>query len=297
MAFIDDLKRNFEGQTTVNRLIIVNAVVFLLCYTIGLFTVRDAWQEYVALPASVGDLITRPWTVVTHMFSHAGFRHIFFNMLLLFFLGKMFSTLFSSRRLISTYILGGFAGGLAYLIIYNVVPSLNAEHSFALGASAAVMAIVVAVAAFRPKMEIRLFGVFPVKMAVLGGAMVLLDYLQLQSSDNVGGHIGHLGGAAYGVWMGYKMRKTGRFPLADGFERFLDRVFSFNPFKRGPRMKVVQNEMDPRKRYKRDEDFNAEKRSNQEQVDAILDKISKRGYDALTKAEKDFLFQQGDGKK
>ena len=296
MALIDDLQRSFKGQPIVNRLIIINAAVFLLAYTVNLFAGADGVAEnWLAIPSRPADLITRPWTLVTHMFAHAGFRHILFNMLWLFFLGRLLVQFMGSRRLVSTYLLGGFASAIAFLLLYNLVPALANSSSLALGASGAVSAIIIAAAAFQPQMEVRLFGVLPVKLAIIGGAMVLMDYLQLRTSSNIGGHIGHLGGAAYGFWLGYSMRTKGRFPLADGFELFLDKLFNLQLFSKGPRMKVVKDEeLDPRKRFQSDEDFNARKKSHQEKVDAILDKISRNGYDSLTKAEKDFLFRQGD---
>ncbi|MGC6533404.1 MAG: rhomboid family intramembrane serine protease [Flavobacteriales bacterium] len=320
MALIDDLKRNFQGQPVVNKLIIINVAVFLIGYTINLFAgAADLFEEWVGIPSKltgwqeeyaiqVGPesstskvkvimtgLIYKPWTLLTHMFAHAGIVHIFFNMLWLFFLGGMLVNFMGSRRVVSTFLLGGFASAAAFLLLYNVVPSFAANATYARGASGAVSAITLAVASFRPQQEVRLFGILPIKLAVLGVGMVLLDYLQLRTSTNVGGHVGHLGGAAYGIWLGYTMRTTGRFALADRFERFLDRLTNFNPFRRGPRMRVVKDEIDPRKRYQSDEDFNANKKSDQDRVDAILDKISRSGYDSLSKAEKDFLFRQGGG--
>lgn len=295
MALIDDLKRNFQGQPVVNRLIIINVAVFLIGYTVNLFAgAVDLFERWVGIPSELSALLYKPWTLLTHMFAHAGIGHIFFNMLWLFFLGRMLMQFMGSRRVISTFLLGGFASAAAFLLLYNLIPSLG-SNTYALGASGAVSAITLAVASFRPNQEIRLFGVLPIKLAVLGVGVVLLDYLQLRTSSNVGGHIGHLGGAAYGIWLGYTMRTTGRFALADRFERFIDRLLSFNFFNRGPRMRVVKDDIDPRKRYQSDEDFNANKKSDQDRVDAILDKISRSGYDSLSKAEKDFLFRQGGG--
>ena len=295
MALIDDLKHNFQGQPVVNRLIIINVAVFLIGYTVNLFAgAADLFEQWMGLPSVVGALLYKPWRLLTHMFAHAGIGHIFFNMLWLFFLGRMLMQFMGSRRVISTFLLGGFASAAAVLLLYNLIPSLGG-NTYALGASGAVSAITLAVASFRPHQEVRLFGVLPIKLAVLGVGVVLLDYLQLRTSSNAGGHIGHLGGAAYGIWLGYTMRTTGRFALADRFERFLDRLISFNFFKRGPRMRVVKDDIDPRKRYQSDEDFNAKKKSDQDRVDAILDKISRSGYDSLSKAEKDFLFRQGGG--
>lgn len=295
MALIDDLKRNFQGQPVVNRLIIINVAVFLIGYTVNLFAgASDLFERWVGIPSELSALLYKPWTLLTHMFAHAGIGHIFFNMLWLFFLGRMLMQFMGARRVISTFLLGGFASAAAFLLLYNLIPSLG-SNTYALGASGAVSAITLAVASFRPNQEIRLFGVLPIKLAVLGVGVVLLDYLQLRTSSNVGGHIGHLGGAAYGIWLGYTMRTTGRFALADRFERFIDRLISFNFFNRGPRMRVVKDDIDPRKRYQSDEDFNANKKSDQDRVDAILDKISRSGYDSLSKAEKDFLFRQGGG--
>lgn len=299
MTFLDNAKQAFKGQPVLNRLIIVNVAVFVLMITLNLLLGWSAlypksglgFTDYLAFRAKPGYILTHPWSVVTHMFAHGGFRHLLYNMLYLFFLGRIFLTFFNSRKLLSTYFLGGWVGAI-FLIIYDYASPTGDPNVPAVGASAAIMAIILASAVYKPKMILNLFGIFPVPLWLIAAVIVLGDYAALQGTTNIGGHIAHLGGATYGAVFGWQMKENGRFPIADRFERFLHRVFNWNPFKRGPKMRVVRDDFDPRQRRKTDEEFNASKKATEERVNAILDKISKRGWDSLSKAEKEFLNKQ-----
>lgn len=292
---LDNIWAQFTSKGVLGRLLIINVAIFFLCVTVRIFMsfsgykgveldvmFADGFGKYIASTAAPGELIKRPWTVLTHMFAHFSISHILFNMIGLYFIGRMFVHYFGQRKLLSTYLLGGFAGFLAYFIAYNLIPDLDAE-SLILGASAAVYAIFIACAAYRPKERIMLFGVFPIQLQLIAAIFVVADYVRLASGDNTGGHLGHLGGALYGfVWgRAFLTRKD----MSRGFDGFLDRFFSFFKWNRG--MRVVKK---PKTRApKSDEAFNAEKKSRQRKLDAILDKISKGGWDSLNKEEKDFL--------
>lgn len=278
------------------RLIMVNLAVFLVLRTFAIIASLGgiAWLHpvnssyfYLATTSDAGELLLRPWSILTHMFTHYGLFHILFNMLFLWFLGRIFYEYFGARKLLATYLLGGLAGFVTFFLAYNLLPVLSEVKSTALGASAAVMAIFVGTATYLPDMEIRLILVGPVKLKYVAIFYVLLDYLALGSSSNVGGSIGHLGGAAYGFALMYQMRR-GR-DIGAWFERLLDRVV--NVGKGRPAMKVKYKRKPKQKSYRTDEDYNAEKKARQEKIDAILDKISKSGYDSLTKDEKDYLFR------
>lgn len=279
------------------RLIMVNLAVFLVLRTFGIIAFLGGieWLHpvnsgyfFLATTSDPGDLILRPWSIVTHMFTHYGLLHILFNMLFLWFLGRIFHVYFGARKLLATYLLGGLAGFVTYFLAYNLLPGFSEVKGTALGASAAVMAIFVGTATYLPNMEIRLILIGPVKLKYVAIFYVLLDYLALSGSSNVGGSIGHLGGAAYGFALMYQMRK-GR-DIGAWFEHLLDGLV--NASKGGsPRMKVKYKRKAKRETYKTDEDYNAEKKARQEKIDAILDKISKSGYDSLTKDEKDYLFR------
>lgn len=299
-SILDDIKKQFTSKSVLTRLIIVNVVVWLLMIIASITVGRLMGEEllnktlaiqgyYLGVPSDLGLLIRRPWTIITHMFAHdtSGIMHLAFNMLGLYFLGQLWIQFVGVRKLLPTYILGGWAGMLLYVVIYNVFPGLQ-TMSFAVGASAAVYAIMTAAAAYRPNMQIRLFGILPVKLGLMVGIFILGDFLRLNSGDNFGGHLAHIGGAAFGFVYGRQLLQG-----KDSFrwmDRFLDRFFNFFKFG-GTRMRVVRDT--PHKRPKSDEQFNQERNNNQQKVDRILDKISRSGYDSLTKDEKDFLFRQG----
>ncbi|MFT5183889.1 MAG: membrane associated rhomboid family serine protease [Flavobacteriales bacterium] len=301
---LEDIRKQFVNRSMLARLIIVNAGVFVLLVlvrvVVGLFLDDPsnlAWLEekgyYFAVPAAPLSVLSRPWTIITHMFTHIEFWHLFWNMIWLYFMGSMLSDRLGDRKMLSTYLLGGISGFLAYFIIFNLFSALP-TNGIALGASAAVMAVVTTVAAYRPNSKIMLFGVLPLPLWVLAVGFVLKDVMDLQSGNNIGGHLAHLGGAAFGFIQGRGLALGQDYFLK--FEQFLDRFF--NAIKPGPnsKMKVVRPKKKAPKnpRGKSDEEYNQEKYTKQEQVNRILDKISKSGYDSLSKFEKDFLSRQGD---
>lgn len=296
-SVLDNIRRQFTSKSMLGRLLIINVGIFLLCFTVRIFLSFSGYEgiqldiafseyfgQYLASTASLPELIKKPWTVITHMFTHFSIGHIAFNMLGLYFIGQMFVHFFGPKKLLTTYLIGGFAGFLVYLLAFNLFPALN-ENSLVLGASAAVYAIFVACAAYKPKQKVMFFGIFPVQLQVIAAAFVLMDYLRLANGDNTGGHLGHLGGALYGLIWGRAYLTRG--DMSRGFDNFLDGVFNF--FRRNPKMRVVKSPRQKTRVPKSDEEFNAEKNSRQQKLDAILDKISKGGWDSLNKQEKDFL--------
>lgn len=279
----------------VTRLIAVNVIVWLVVLTLSIVArlflpalmgpASQTW--YLAAPAEVGKVLMRPWTILTHMFTHEGLFHILFNMWFLYILGNVYQSYFGPRKVLSTYLLGGFAGFLAFFLLYNGSGALVAQGVTAIGASAAVMAIFVATATYFPDMSFRLLLIGDVKLKYLAIAYVLFDFVALNGVSNVGGHAGHLGGALYG-FLFVQQLKRGR-DLNTWLEKLIDRIAVL--FKPGTKLKVTYKKSGPTKRRKSDEEFNAERKKRQERVDQILDKISRAGYDSLTKEEKDFLFR------
>lgn len=292
-----DLKTQWRTGGMVVRLILVNVAVFVLLHLIDLpfWAMRRDGPDllrWLVGTSNVSALAHRPWTVVTYMFTHWEFMHIFFNMLMLWFMGRLFEDLLGGRRLLGNYILGGLAGFLLYLVSYNGLPVFEgyAEGSSILGASAAVMGVVVGIAAYRPDYEVRLllFGIVKLKWIVI--VLVVIDLVSVRTSGNSGGHLAHLGGALYGFLASTQLRQGSDWSL--GFVNFLDKLRS--PFMRkGPRLRVAKRPS--RVTVDKDAAFNAAKRDKQARVDAILDKISRSGYDSLSKDEKDFLFKAGNG--
>ena len=277
------------SKQAVSRLILVNTAVYILVLLNGLndflFNVKDilpgglsAVVYYLALPADIVQLAARPWTAFTTMFLHASFWHFLMNMLMLYFSGVIFLTALNNRKLWISYIAGGLAGSLAFVAAYNFFPAFEniLPVSYAIGASAAVMAVLFTVAAYAPNMSLRLFLFGQIQLKYLALIFVLIDVLSITAS-NPGGHIAHLGGALFGITYGLLLRQNFRINLS-----------SF--FKRKPRMKKkVNNNYRP----ETDVEYRDRRVAENKRVDAILDKISKGGYDSITKEEKDFLFRHG----
>ncbi|MDE0980150.1 MAG: rhomboid family intramembrane serine protease [Flavobacteriales bacterium] len=303
-----EVKNQWQQGGMLIRLVLINCGVFLIVTTLQLLaTLGFGDSSPVESSAVLGLattwipdlLIRRPWTVITHMFVHTGIWHLLMNMALLFWMGRLFMVHFGSRRLLSTYIVGGLAGFVLYFIATNVFPGLQ-QGTYAYGASAAVMAILVAVATRDPDRRIGLIllGAVPLKYVAI--ALILLDYFALSNGENTGGNLAHLGGALFGYVM-VKQADQGR-DLVGWFERMLDSmIMAFKPNDKS-KLRVEKRpnrtpwsrraKKDTRSsRVKSDADFNQEKKDRLARMDAILDKVSKHGYDNLTKEEKASLFQ------
>jgi len=254
--------------------------IFLLCVQNG----SDIIVHWLALPAEFSQIIIKPWTLITYMFLHQELLHILFNMLMLYFGGSIFINFLNQKKLVTTYILGGISGGILYILSFNLLPTfLNIlPFSYALGASASVMAIIVAAATYVPNFMVKLIFLGDVKFKFVAIGFVILDFISIPQ-NNAGGHIAHLGGAIFGFLYIQQMKKGNDFTL--GFSRLLDYLKSL--FKPHKKMKVVYKNQG---KTKTDYDYNAQKVANQKKVDTILDKIAKSGYDSLSKEEKAILF-------
>lgn len=284
---LNQFKYFFKQKTILVQLIKINVLVWLFIAFLSLFSfllqleISTNVIDWLALPSSFTTLLTRPWTIITYMFLHQDFFHILFNMLMLFFGGFLFTQYIGSKKLLQTYLLGGLFGGVFFMASYNIFPAFNqlVSHSFALGASASVIAVVIAIATFKPDLEVQLMFLGNVKLKYIAVFLLLLDLVSIEKG-NPGGHIAHLGGAFYGALMAlnlkYKYLKLPDFILK-------------NPFHRKPKMKFYKNENPSRPVS--DEEFNRQKVEKQKHIDIILDKISKSGYETLTKEEKEFLFK------
>jgi membrane associated rhomboid family serine protease len=302
MKLADEIKQSFRHGDILTRLIYINVAVFVI---IGLAFVlyrlftpditlaelsnrySDTVLKYLMVPARPGELLLRPWTVITYMFTHFNFMHILFNMLVLYWFGRIFLQYLTGRQLLSTYLLGGVAGAFLYLIFVNGFPGLQ-EHlgGYMLGASAAIMAIVVAISFYAPDYTLNLLFIGEVKLKYIALFYIILDVLMI-ASYNAGGHIAHLGGALYGFWFISRYKK-GRDP-GKWLNRFLD--FLFNIFRPRPKLNVTYRK---NASLITDHDYNQGKIAQQKEVDRILDKIAKAGYESLTKQEKEILFSMSD---
>ena len=288
MSIIDEIKKSFKSGSVLTKLIYVNLAVFLAVRIIGVFisllqiNTGFSLVTWLAVPADINNLIFKPWTVFTYMFLHQDFLHILFNMLWLYWFGQIFLTRFDNKKLLSVYIVGGLAGAALFILSFNVFPlfSQAVPVSIALGASASVMAIVIAISVYIPNHKIHLMFFGPVALKYIAVFSIILDVLSIASS-NAGGHIAHLGGALFGYLYISQLRKGKN--ITKGFDRFMDKVFSF--FKPREKFKVTY------KRSMTDYEYNQSKATKQANIDTILDKIAKSGYDSLSKKEKEILFK------
>ncbi len=301
MSIIDEIKESFRKGTTLHKLIYLNLGLFLAVQIVRIVLVLSnaydlfpGFLNYLAVPANLEVLAERPWTLITYMFLHEGFIHILFNLLWLYWFGTVFVQELGLKKLLSTYLLGGLTGGILYVVFYNVFPVFEGvrEGSIALGASASVMAVVVATATYQPDRRMHLVLIGPIKIVYIALAMFILTSM-VDFSVNTGGKIAHIGGALSGFLFAYYYRR-GK-DLTKGFDRTMDSIATwFKPGKE--KLKVTYKRSTEDKRSTDDKEYNQRKVAEQKEIDQILDKISRAGYDSLTSREKEMLFKMGNKK-
>ncbi len=288
-SFITDLKNGFSRGNVVIRFIYANVGIFLITYLpvvlLLLFNRKgDFLLHYLELPSHLLSFIHQPWSLLTYMFMHAGIFHLLFNMLWLFWFGQMFLSLFSTKHFRGLYLLGGICGGILYIVAYNVFPYFRVlpYDSYLVGASASVLAIVAATAIRAPEYKMNFLFIGSIRLKYVALFMVLTDLLFI-TSENAGGHIAHLGGLLAGWWFTAGLSRG--YDVTAWINRCLD-VFSVVGRKkpREPKMKVHYGEK------AKDYDYNARKKQQNEEIDRILDKLKKSGYNSLTTEEKKNLF-------
>lgn len=284
-SIFQELKDLYKNGGALIRLIYINCVIFLLIGIAFLFSGRpsDFIADYwFSLPSYPPAILYRPWTLITYMFYHRDIMHILFNMLNLYWFGKIFMMYFDEKKLVSLYFMGGIAGGIFYVLFANLFPGVFGA-GILLGASAAIIAIMFAVAFYVPNFRLYMVFVGQVKLIYIAIFSLFLYIVMISTSNNAGGNLAHLGGAFIGyLWI--KQFRRGS-DLSKGFTAIIDFIVSlFKPRK----LKVT---------YKRppvdDKEYNRQKNIDQKEIDRILDKISKGGYESLTKSEKDTLFKMG----
>ncbi len=283
------LRYQYARLSIAEKLIVINVAVFLVNLLVPFFlNLSDrSIEQWFELPKDLGTFISQPWSLVTYSFFHGSFGHIFWNMLLLYFSSRILLNLFGNRKFINVYFLGVIAGGLVFLLSYNIFPVFYAANSTLIGASAGVMAVLIFVCAYIPNQEVRII-FFNVKLWVVGLVVVLMDLIQM-GSGNAGGHLAHLGGAFLGYV--YARQLTNGKDIGEGFAKILDALSNFfKPKEKKAPLKTVYRKQ---KKHTVAKGADYDKQSHQRKIDAILDKISKSGYESLTKAEKDFLFKAG----
>ncbi|HEK21780.1 MULTISPECIES: rhomboid family protein [unclassified Mucilaginibacter] len=271
-----------RSHSRLSLLIGINVIVFLGIYVpatveqlirgFGNSAILNFAGQYLVLPASLSALAHHFWTPFTYMFMHAGFFHILFNMLWLYWMGQIFEEYLGHKRTIGLYLMGGLAGGILFVAAYNLIPAFThvdaASNATIVGASASVMAIIIATATLLPNYTIQLFLLGPVKLKWVAVFYVVIDFIGIAGA-NAGGEIAHLGGALMG-FIYIKQLQRGNDWIGGVIKLFAPK----------PKLKVVSTNYAPRK---------AAGVPHQDEIDRILDKISATGYDSLSKQEKESL--------
>lgn len=289
MSIADEIKESFRKGTVLTRLIYVNIGVFVLIrliYVLFFLMNQDfALLNWLAMPADVGALAARPWTIISYMFLHFDFLHILFNVLWLYWIGKIFLFYFDSKKLLALYFLGGISGGLFYLAAYNLFPAFAdaVPVSQLMGASASVLAIIAAVATWAPNHPIQLLFIGQVRMKYLALFSILLYVISIAGS-NAGGNLAHVGGALFGFLFVVAYRKNT--DITRWFSALIDGIGKL--FKPKAHVKVSY-----RSTGNPEFDYNRQRKLKQDEINQVLDKISQSGYDSLTKEEKELLFKMG----
>jgi membrane associated rhomboid family serine protease len=284
-SVFDQIKYFFQQKSMLVSLVKINIFVWLPIAFISLLSslfqsmFAEELLNWLAVPSSIDRFISRPWTLLTYMFLHKDFLHILFNMLMLYFGGTLFIQFIGEKKLLQTYILGGILGGIFYMGAFNIFPVFEqvVNFSVALGASASVIAILIAIATYVPETRVQLMFLGSVKLKYIAIVLILFDLLSIEKG-NPGGHIAHLGGAFYGALFALNLKyRLLTFP-----------DFNFKKlFVRKHKLKYTKNPSRPVS----DEKYNEMKLEKQKRIDEILDKISKSGYEKLSKEEKEFLFK------
>jgi membrane associated rhomboid family serine protease len=282
LAFIQNIQNRFKQGSIVEKLIYINIAVFFLTLLVSVFqglykNESNFIVEWFSLDANFTALLSTPWSIITYGFLHAGFLHILINLIALFYIGKLFIEYFTQKQLLTFYILGTVFGGLLFLVSYTYFPLFKNQSTILVGASAGISAIFIGIATYMPNYQLKIRFIGFVKLWYLAAIWVGLDILGL-AGTNAGGHFSHLGGALFGFL--YVRQASNK--KTDILEKVL------NLFKKNEKpLKTV---------YKSKTKTTSTVKNtsvNQKEIDSILDKIGKSGYDALNKQEKEFLFKQG----
>jgi membrane associated rhomboid family serine protease len=278
-SILDDLKMQYQLGGVAFRLIFWNVLCFIVSllffyqFQLGVFNFPD----WIALTSDPNGLITKPWTLISYAFFHHGFGHLFFNMMVLHFSSMLFLTFFNSKQFLGLYLLSALFSGIAFVTGYYFLHLSSAM----VGASGAIMAILVATTTYRPLMTVRILFFGNVKLWHITAVILVLDFMQFRI-ENTGGHIAHLAGAFFG-FIFIKL-------LQNGID--LSRILN-NPFKKSRRAPFKKVHKNYPKSAPKPSSRIVVKDKTQQQIDEILDKISQSGYDCLTQEEKEFLFKAG----
>lgn len=286
MTTFENLKYRYNNLDVFGKIITINVILFIVDVVLANL-LKLGVVEYFKLPSSFNDFILQPWSLITYGFFHNGPFHLLFNMLFLFYLSRAASNLFRTKMVLNIFLLGIIAGGLAYLAVANIIPTnfFGAKNGIMVGASAGVSALLMFIAIYMPNSEIRLFNTFTVRWMHIAIFFVVMDVIRLMLGINQGGYVAHIGGYILGYYYATQLAKGKDIGL--GFERMMDSVASW--FKPKSNLRTVHRTSKTSSK-KSSKPKSSDKSNKQKKIDAILDKISKSGYDSLSSEEKAFLF-------
>jgi membrane associated rhomboid family serine protease len=294
MGIWEDIRKTFRNGNNLTKLIYINIAVFILITitaVIGFLLnnqfISEKALNILAVPSSLKALMLRPWTLVSYMFLHKDIWHILFNMLWLYWFGGIFLEYLDQKKLVAVYLLGGISGAIVYILSFNVFPAFTGivSESVAIGASASVMAVVIAISAYVPDYSVQLLLLGRVKIKYMALAIFVLTSV-MDFSVNSGGKLAHIGGAFFGYFYTLNLRQGRDFGI--GLNKVID--FFVTIFKPRKKLKVTH------KKTANEYEYNLIKAEHQAHINKILDKISKGGYDSLTKEEKEILFKESQKK-
>ncbi|GAA4018519.1 rhomboid family intramembrane serine protease [Hymenobacter fastidiosus] len=292
MSIVNDIRTAFSRRdNALNQLLLINVLVFvafILLRTVLFLVTKDKNAhlpilQWLAVPSVPGTLLTRPWTLLTYSFIHFDFFHILFNLLNLYWFGTLVREYLGDRRLVSLYVLGALAGAALYLLAFNLLPVFRDAPAILYGASAGVTAVILAAATLLPDYTFSIIFIGPVRIKYIAAVVVLVSVAGI-NGGNAGGEIAHLGGALLGFVFIKQIqagRDLGRPVQAIG--DWVGNLVSGRPNLRvthrsGPAEAPTAKKSGPIK-------------PEQEEIDGILDKISRSGYESLSKEEKQKLFK------
>ena len=305
----EDIKREFSYGNMVTRIIIINVMVFVAINLVWVgFQIAHGGKAspvfteilaFISMPSDWFTLLTHPWAIITSMFLHIGFMHLLFNMLMLYWFGRIIGDLLGDHRVLPLYLMAGLAGNVIYFLTAKFLPIYGHTGSMGFGASGAVMGIVIASAVLNPESEMRLLILGNIKLKYIAAALLLIDVIAIGNMNNTGGHFAHLGGAVFG-WYFIRRLQYGD-DLTEPVNRFLNKIQDFFKglvkdrnlkHKKGPRV-AYRNPNKPQQKKQGRKKSPTSKQADlnhQEKVDAILEKIKESGYEKLTREEKEYLF-------
>lgn len=297
-SIVSDLKNTFNTGGMTIKLIFVNAIVFVLISVtevlgrliggnIGM-TIQTIVESIFSLNVPIKEFIIKPWGLFTYAFTHYSFIHLLFNMIFLFGIGRIFEQFFSAKRLLYTYILGGVLGGILEVLAQLIIPGYGGTH--VVGASGAVLAILVATAFYQPQLSVSIFGLFNMRLIFIALIYILSNvYSFLMGTESSIAYMAHLGGALLGyISVQNSFAHTNIINRAMRLGDKITGLFKPKKTKTG-HFRYSKSEG---RHFKSDEEYNMDAKNRQQQIDAILDKISRSGYESLTKDEKELLFKQ-----